>query len=202
MADQLPDGELVGVVLAPVTVATRYPRYPGYLILTSTTVLAVSALLAAVVTSAVPGRAALSGLPVPVLVLAAMTGVDRLLRAVCPLPVGGRTGLLGYPVTEQSVRRFRVQTPTGETFPCELLGEPASRELRPGDLVRLPARRARQGHVGVRRIDLLLTPTGPISGQVTARVPVTQLLRVWFSRLCLFLAPVVVAWVGYRAVKG
>jgi hypothetical protein len=195
-------GELVGAVLGPITVATRHQRSLGYPVLVATTLLMSMVLVTGAAIRAIPVAVALWGLPVPILLLAAMTGVSRAVRAVWPPPTADRAGWFGLPLIEHSVRLFRVQTVSGETFTCALRGEPAGAELRAGDLVRLRSRRPRQGQYLTRRIELLFTPTGPVAGQLTARVPFGVLLRGWIDRLCLILAALAVAWVGYRIMIG
>jgi hypothetical protein len=194
--------ELIGAVLAPITVATRHQRSLGYPALVATTLLMSMALVTGAATRAIPVAVALWGLPVPILLLAAMSGVGRVVRAIWPPPTADRAGWFGLPLIEQSVRLFRIQTVSGETFSCALRGEPAGAELRAGDLVRLRGRRTRQGQYLTRRIELLFTPTGPVAGQVTARVPIGVLLQGWLDRLCLILATLSVACVGYRIMIG
>ena len=70
-----------------------------------------------------------------------------------------------------SVRRFRVQEITGPITACVLRGELDGDEVRHGDIVRVVGRRAKQGHVEARRIEVLSSPTGPLISAVTARLP-------------------------------
>ena len=92
---------------------------------------------------------------------------------VGPRARGGANAFRASSPTEMAVpvRRFRVQAMTGEVHACLLVGDLLGDEVRQGDVVRVRGRRDRHGVLVAKSVEIMTSPSGPVSTTVTARLP-------------------------------
>lgn len=174
------DGSIIGNVQGTPTTRTRHERFwgtPAFAGLCVLTVLGVILLmlsrwqdliivfidvffwwivLAIVILVLTKGRAlpiigSLSGLIISV--------VGKLVGLM--VSAGGSAAKVRMSSPEESVRElvFRVQTADGTIESCVFPGDPEGDELAAGDLVRVRGRRHRQGHIEVKRLERLTSPS-------------------------------------------
>jgi hypothetical protein len=185
-------------VTAGISVGTTPTRYGGIAVLAGTCALATIVLLAGTVLGRLSVGSAVAALPPSVLVLAATVAAYRRRRSA------------ERPETTVTVRRFQVQTGTGDLVPCVVHGDVVGGELRPGDIVRIGGRWAamdrrwlsRLSPRVVRHLTLLYTPTGPEISRLSVRLPARVLASRRASRLCVAIAVLVVLWTGYVVAHG
>ncbi|MFY1635071.1 hypothetical protein ACN27F_17655 [Solwaraspora sp. WMMB335] len=79
--------------------------------------------------------------------------------------------------TQLPVRRFRVQSLSGELVSCVLTGELVGDEPRHGDVVRISGHQRRDGLYAVHRLSRLAHPAGAVLGRTHARPSVGYRLR-------------------------
>jgi hypothetical protein len=165
-------------------------RRTGPAILSGTCALTTVVLLASTVLGRLSVGSAVAALGPPVVVL---TGVIVARR-------GKRSSTGGNSIV--TVRRFQVQTGSGDLVPCVVYGDFARGELRLGDLVRIPGRWSLRGNPRVvRHITLLYTLTGPEIGRLDARLPARVVVARLASRLCVAVAVFLVLWSGFFLVR-
>lgn len=201
---------LVGIITGPVSLDARYYRFWGWKLLLPLLIVAVILLVA---TAAGSAPAGISGLLSPVILMLVMfiimamavgvsfKGAARALGkttagvAKQTLKAGSRGLVAGTKgaasmatrgsVSEQSltIRRFRVQSPLGQTQACVMIGELQGDELRQGDLVRVYGREHRDGHRNTRKTEILQSVGGPVSSTVLAKRPASFTLTWVFDQL-------------------
>ncbi|MDG4762714.1 hypothetical protein O7632_01075 [Solwaraspora sp. WMMD406] len=79
--------------------------------------------------------------------------------------------------TQLPVRRFRVQSLSGEMVSCVLTGELVGDEPRHGDVVRISGHQRRDGRYAVHRLSRLAHPAGAVLGRAHARPSVGYRLQ-------------------------
>ncbi|MGH4020784.1 MAG: hypothetical protein ACRDT0_16475 [Pseudonocardiaceae bacterium] len=121
------------------------------------------------------------------------TVTRTLTRGISAGARGSVGALRSAPTSEHAVtvRRFRVQSITGQIVACVLVGELVGDEVRHGDVVRFTARSTRHGHYEPRRIDVLSSPVGPIVSTVTVRPSTRFLIALWGDRVAKVLAAII-----------
>jgi hypothetical protein len=178
---------VVGVVDGRVTVEHVRPVLWGARLLGG---VVAASLVAAVLLTVVSGRSGpLASLVLPLAGLAVALGTGWLGSR------GRRTAGPADAGAGEAIRRFRVQSVTGEVVACVLRGELSGDEVRHGDMVRVTGRRARDGHVAVRHADVLSAPTGPAVSRVSGRPRPGMLLARWGDRVSYVVAGLVALWV-------
>jgi hypothetical protein len=179
-------GTVVGVVNGSVTVASTRPDFWGPRILT---IVVATALVGSVAQAVVSRRPeVLPSLVLPLLVLAVPLGAAWMALRGRPAKqgTGDRPGV--------PVRRFRVQSVTGEVVACVLHGDLTGDDIRHGDIVRVTGRQQRGGHYVARHVDVLSSPVGPVISRVSGRAGLGLLAARWGSRLSYVLAALIAVW--------
>jgi hypothetical protein len=177
---------VLGVVNGSVTVDSTRPDLRGPWILA---IVVATALAGSVAHAVLSRRAELLPLLVPPLLLLAVplgAAWMALRGRRAKQPTGDRPGV--------PVRRFRVQSVTGEVVACLLHGDLTGDDIRHGDIVQVSGRQRRDGHYVACHVDVLSSPVGPVISRVSGRTGFGMLAARWGSRLSYALAALVAAW--------
>jgi hypothetical protein len=98
------------------------------------------------------------------------------------------------------VRRFRVDSVTGELVACVLRGTLSGDEVRHGDIVRVSGHPHRDGHLVAQRVEVLDSVTGPVVSRIRPRVPWPH--RARWARWIPYALAVVLALAAPLVVTG
>lgn len=217
------DGDVVvGVVNGSVTQEAGYHRFWGARILVVALIALLVSVLAQVVRDGAAGGATLVGLlrhPVSLLVTIGVVsvvtfggsvsgrfrgvgrgtgraGVGRAARGAASRAMGSVGAVRSTSATKATLtmRRFQVQTMTGEIYPCMLVGDLVGDEMRQGDVVRVRGRRDRRGMYIVKALEVLSSTGGPVTATVTARPPAGFTAAKIADRTCMALGLLMLFW--------
>jgi len=109
---------------------------------------------------------------------------------------GGAGAVSGTSVTERelTIRRFRVQTMTGDMYSCLLRGELIGDDVRQGDFVRVRGRRHRSGVHVVKTVEILASPAGATTVTISCRPPAGFAAARFAHRLGVVTGVIVLLW--------